>query len=60
MSTNDFDAKSWAFVTASIRLCSEATKMLRQSGTSTEVLSLESAIEHLIAARGMIHARLDG
>ena len=59
MANNDFDQKSWAFVTASIRLCSEATKMLAKSGTATEVLCLEEALNQMIAAKGMIGTRLD-
>lgn len=60
MSNKDgFDSKSYAFVTASIRLVSESVKMLRVSGSSVEVSYLEDALNHMIAAKKIVMARLD-
>ena len=56
--SNDFDQKSWAFVTASIRLCSESVKMLRVSGSNVEVAYLEDALNHMIAAKKIVSSRI--
>lgn len=56
---NDFNAKSWAFITASIRLCSEANKMLAKCGTPAEMELVGKATGQLCEVRDLIHARLD-
>ena len=56
---NDFDSKSWAFITAATRLCSEANKMLAKSGTQEEMGLVAKATGNLVEARDLIHARLD-
>lgn len=58
MNANGFDQKSWAFIIASIRLCSEANKMLAKSGTQEEMGLVAKATGNLVEARDLIHSRL--
>ena len=52
--------KSWAFVTASIRLCVEAHRMLERDGISGEIKSLEAAISELLKTKALVGRRIRG
>ena len=52
--------KAWAFITASVRLCTDAHRMLDQTAPKTEILILEAAISELLKAKSLIGRRLHG
>ena len=52
--------KAWAYLTASLRLCTDAYRILQAEGTQTEVKVLEASISDLLKARSMVGKRLHG
>ncbi len=52
--------KAWAFLTASVRLCTDAHRLLEPGAPKTEVLALESAISDLLKVKAMVGRRLHG
>lgn len=52
--------KAWAFLTASVRLCTDAHRLLEPGAPRVEILALESAISELLKAKSMVGRRLNG
>jgi hypothetical protein len=50
--------KAWAFLTASVRLCTDAHRLLDPGAPKDEVVALESAISDLLKVKAMIGRRL--
>lgn len=52
--------KAWAFLTASVRLCTDAHRLLEPGAPKAEVLALEVAISELLKAKALVGRRLNG
>ena len=52
--------KAWAFLTASVRLCTDAHRLLEPGASKTEVMTLESAISELLKIKSMVGKRVNG
>lgn len=50
--------KAWAFLTASVRLCTDAHRLLEPGSPRVEVLTLEAAISELLKAKSMVGKRV--
>ncbi len=57
---DDKTRKAWAFLTASVRLCTDSYRLLNANAPKEEILALELAISELLKVKAMTGRRVNG